>query len=385
LRRTISFIVTSALAVVPVIALASCAQTAHDDPTLHPPGGPARKAGETVVRDLSKYDFMTAFPKRFLEQRVAFTAACEMSSRSTDKSVAADAELLYKIGLDSQGPEDFASRLQGKFELVQIEAETAGGTAGPSAKEGMMTGYATPEFVVRSRPDERFRFPIYGDIRATHPELADKPRRELVAAEAARDAVIAWIDDPLGWALIETNGTARLKFDDGGMKDGKPRKRICVSRIATNGREWTSLGRWLANRGLVDGTYTFADVVRAAEKLPDQAAEAALDNERVVFFAVVDEKAFPPPLGLPAGKLLSAYSCAADQSIYPPGTVLIVFDRGEGVREPRSARFLFVHDAGGAIKGAGRIDLYFGEGIDAVAQAGQTRTPIEVYRLRRRN
>ena len=374
MRRTISFLLA--------LGLGACAQTAHDDPTLHPPGTPVRASGETVVRDLSRFDFMTAFPKRFLEQRVAFTAACEMSSRSADKSAAGDAELLYKIAMDAQGPEDFASRLQGKFELVQVEADPSSGT---SAKDGMMTGYASPEFVVRSKPDERFRFPIYGDIRATHPELADKPRRELVASDALRDSAIAWIDDPLGWALIETNGTARLKFDDGGIKDGKPRKRICISRVATNGREWTSLGRWLANRGLVDGSYTFADVVRASEKLPDKAAEAALDNERVVFFAVVDEKSFPPPLGLPAGKLLAAYSCAADQSIYPAGTVLVVFDRGEGVREPRSARFLFVHDAGGAIKGPGRIDLYFGEGVDAVAAAGQARTPIEVYRLRRRN
>ena len=374
MRRTISFLLA--------LGLGACAQTAHDDPTLHPPGTPVRASGETVVRDLSRFDFMTAFPKRFLEQRVAFTAACEMSSRSADKSVAADAELLYKIAMDAQGPEDFASRLQGKFELVQVQSDGAAS----DAREGMMTGYATPELVVRSKPDERYRFPIYGDLRATHPELADKPRREIIASEAARDAAIAWIDDPLGWALIETNGTARLKFDDGGLKDGKPRRRICISRIATNGRPWTSIGRWLANRGLVDSAgYTFADVVNASEKVPDKAAEAALDNERVVFFTIVDEKSFPPPLGLPAGKLLSAYSCAADQSIYPPGSVLVVFDRNVTGPAPRAARFLFVHDAGGAITGPGRIDLYCGEGVDSIAQAGQMRNPIEVYRLRRRN
>ena len=42
------------------------------------------------------------------------------------------------------------------------------------------------------------------------------------------------------------------------------------------------------------------------------------------------------------------------------------------------------HDAGGAIAGPGRIDVYSGEGIDAIVSAGKTRTPIEVYRLRRR-
>jgi membrane-bound lytic murein transglycosylase len=44
-----------------------------------------------------------------------------------------------------------------------------------------------------------------------------------------------------------------------------------------------------------------------------------------------------------------------------------------------------VQDAGGAIEGPGRIDAYFGDGIDALIRAGQTRTPIDVYRMRSRN
>ena len=52
---------------------------------------------------------------------------------------------------------------------------------------------------------------------------------------------------------------------------------------------------------------------------------------------------------------------------------------------PRTARFVFVQDAGGEIEGPGRIDAYFGDGIDALIRAGQTRTPIDVYRMRSRN
>ena len=363
------------------LALAGCAQTARDEPSLHPPGARAVAASETVVRDLTRFDFATAYPKRFLEQRLAFTAACDTSARSPNKAAAADADRLFDIGIEAKSPEDFVSQLQGAFELVQYSVADA-----PfPASEGMLTGYATPEVVVRSMPDERFRFPIFGDLRATHPELAGKPRREILASDAARTAAIAWIDDPLGWALVETNGTARLKFDDGGVEKGKPRRTIAISRVATNDRPWTSIGRWLANRGLLEtGTYTFADVARAAEAHPDKAEQAALDNERVVFFAEVRGEAFPPPVGITGGKLISGYSCAADQSIYPPGSVLIVIERGEGQREPRAARFLFVHDAGGAIAGPGRVDVYFGEGLESLANAGQTRRPIEVYRLRRR-
>lgn len=362
------------------LILQGCASTPAE-PTLHPPGPRPTATSERVIRDLSGFDFATAYPKRFLEQRLAFTAACDTSARSPNKAAAADADLLFDIGIDAKSPEDFVSRLQGAFELVQIAAENA---AFP-ADQGMLTGYATPEMVVRSKPDERFRFPIFGDLRASHPELADKPRREILASDAARTAAIAWIDDPLGWALVETNGTARLKFDDGGVEKGKPRRTIAISRVATNDRPWTSIGRWLANRGLLEAsTYTFADVARAAESHPDKAEQAALDNERVVFFAEVKGEAFPPPVGITGGKLISGYSCAADQSIYPPGSVLIVIERIEGQPEPRAARFLFVHDAGGAISGPGRVDVYFGEGLEALANAGQTRRPVEIYRLRRR-
>lgn len=379
--RTVSSIIASALACSVVPAGCGSARTT-DDPSLHPPGAPAGVAGETVIRDLARFDLVTAYPKRFLEQHLAFTASCDASSRSPDAGAAGDARLFFKLVSDARSPEDFASSLQGKFELVQVSVADASQS---KASEGMMTGYATPEFAVRSKPDERFRFPLFGDLRKSHPELTDKTRREILAVDSARADAIAWIDDPLAWALIETNGTARLRFADSGVDKGKPRREIFISRVATNGRPWTSIGRWLANRGLVDSAeYTFADVAKAAETHPDKAEEAALDNERVVFFAEVPERDFPPTVGLPGGKLMSGYSCAADQSIYPPGSILAVVERGENIREPRAARFLFVHDAGGAIAGPGRVDVYFGEGTDALLRAGQTRTPVEVYRLRRR-
>ncbi len=371
------------------VVLSGCARTTIDnDPTLHPPvakGAAPEVAGETVVRDLSRYDFLTAYPKRFIEQKVAFGASCDMSARSADKGVEADAKLLRKLFNDAKSPEDFASSLQGEFELVQV-AVNAGVPSGVlSGKDGMLTGYATPEVLVRSKPDERFRFPIVGDIRKSHPELIDKPRRELIASPAVRESAIAWVDDPLAWALIETNGSARLTFEDSGVEKGKSRRSIVISRVATNGKPWTSIGRWLANRGLVDSsTYTFADVAREAGAHPDKTEAAALDNERVVFFAVVSEAAFPPPIGVSGGGLMAGYSCAADQSIYPAGSVLVVVERDGQAGVLRPARFLFVHDAGGAIAGPGRVDAYFGEGTDALLKAGQARTPVEIFRLRRR-
>lgn len=373
--RRASGVLARTLAVVLSSGVVAACSSPPADPTLHPPSQGRAPEGSRSIRDLSRFDFITPYPKRFLEQRLAFTAACDTSARSPDEDAAADANLIFKLAIDSQNQEDFASRLQGAFELVQYDG----------GDQGMLTGYATPEVRVRSKPDERFRFPIFGDLRKVDPELATRPRREILASEPARAAAIAWVDDALAWALVETNGTARLEFDDGGVKSGKPRRSLAISRIATNGRPWTSIGRWLASRGIVDAaSYTLEDVARAAAASPEKTEEAALDNERVVFFEAVQGDGFPPPVGIKGGRLISGYSCAADQSLYPPGSVLVVIDRTEGLREPRSARILFVHDAGGAISGPGRIDVYSGQGTEAIVNAGKTRTPVEVYRLRRR-
>jgi len=49
-------------------------------------------------------------------------------------------------------------------------------------------------------------------------------------------------------------------------------------------------------------------------------------------------------------------------------------------REPFE-KFFMVQDTGGAIRGGGRVDIYFGEGDEALFYAGQTASKGEVYLL----
>ena len=308
------------------IVIASCAQPMRVEPSLLPPQA-AAEGGNEFTFSTEGIDFTAAFPKRDVPQRVAFLAACNISSGAIDPESANDAVA----------------------------------------------------------PDEMFRFPIFGDMRMSSPELAALPRAELIRSPVARANAIAWIDDPLAWAIVETNGTARLL-----VEDAPSGRELLVTRIATNDRPWTSLGRALAARGLIESaTYTLSDVAAAAERYPREAEAAVLENERVVFFALADNENFPPVLGLPFGKLVGGYSCAADQSIYPAGSVLVVVERptqeSADSKAKRPARILFVHDAGGAIAGSSRVDVYFGQGTEALIRAGATRVPVDVYRLELRD
>ncbi|MFM7260963.1 MAG: MltA domain-containing protein [bacterium] len=349
--------------------------TSAVEPTLTPPSSrPASGAQERV--DLRTFDLASAFPKRNLDRRMAFLAACDVSLNTADPDARRDVRVLLDTYREANDPAQFAELLSQRFEAIRIAPAT------PAANDGLMTGYATPVVTVRMNPDDRFRFPILADLRgievdASGVDLATKPRRAMLASEATRTRAIAWTNDPFVWALVETNGTAILRIEG-------TRKDIMISRIATNGREFRSIGRGLADRGLVDPkTATLADVARAAEANPREAEAAALDNERVVFFRICDPADFPPVLGLPKGELVSGYSCAADQSVYPPGSVLLVTER-DAKGAVRPVRVLFVHDAGGAISGPQRVDAYFGSGNAAIREAGAMRFSVEVHRLRAR-
>jgi membrane-bound lytic murein transglycosylase A len=402
MRMSVSVVSAAVLAICLACAVAGCAAPADrpavatrgstdrapgasrraGDATLHPPAdGVESQLREVVVAWPEALPLETIFPKRDLEQRMAFIAACDMSMRARDRDAVDDAKALAALYAEFTDPQLFAEALRERFELVRVE-QVAGGAAPTteSAASGLMTGYATPFVEARLRPDERYRFPLFGDLRKDSPELAVAPRREILSSESARKSVLAWVDDPLLWALVETNGTARLEID---TPSGA--KSLLLSRVATNGRPWTGLGRALAARGLVpaDGT-TLADVAQAARANPAAAEAAAMENERVVFFAAVGSNAFPPALGIAGARLVPGYSCAADQSIYAPGSALLVVDGSPADGRAMPPRLLFVHDAGGAIRGPQRIDAYRGQGTEPLLKAGELREPVTVYRLTRR-
>jgi membrane-bound lytic murein transglycosylase len=358
------------------LALASCTTPHTYEPSLHPPTHEQGVATTTfVTRPWSEVDIAAAYPKNDFARRVAFLMACDVSAKSSDASALAESAALLEIYKSSTTAEEFAQEIQARFELVEcvpLDAQTAGAP--------LMTGYATVVVDARVQEDPDFNYPIFGDVRVNHSEFAALPRRELMALPAARTDVIAWVRDPLSLALVETNGTAHLLIE---TSEGKREARI--SRVATNGRAWTSLGSALASRGLLDAkTYTLNDVIREATSNPAIAHEALLDNERVVFFASTRADLFPPTVGLQGGKLVAGYSCAADQSVYPAGSILVTTDQEQGSTAPRAARLVFVHDAGGAITGPRRVDAYFGEGMEALYRAGEMRAAIGVYRLRLR-
>lgn len=341
------------------------------DPSLHPPQGGAGAMRLVRGPELDVLAPGRIYPTADVPSRMRFMEAIDNCGRAGDAGVLADALALRQAFESSKDEAGFLQALSERFTAWEsVPADTG---AKPAA--GLVTGYATPVVRAKRRADSRFRYPLFVDLRRRFPEIAEASRRQILATPGVASQAIAWVSDPLAWSLIETNGSGRLVFDDG----IEPAE-LCISRVATNGRAWTGMGRWFAERGLIDKpNYTLADVRTTAYIHPEKAEMAALDNERVVYFAIIDPTRFPTTLGLPGGQLIAGWSCAADQSVYPPGSILLLVEEADG---KQVGHLLFVHDSGGAIAGPQRVDCYLGEGDAALTRAGELRGAARVYRLR---
>jgi membrane-bound lytic murein transglycosylase A len=82
-----------------------------------------------------------------------------------------------------------------------------------------------------------------------------------------------------------------------------------------------------------------------------------------------------------AGMEVSAErTIATDNNFYPKGA-LAFLDIADPLTQERKPRLVFDQDTGGAIKGGGHIDLYFGSGEEAYQKAGIMKQIGRLYYL----
>ena len=103
-------------------------------------------------------------------------------------------------------------------------------------------------------------------------------------------------------------------------------------------------------------------------------------NQRYIFFRPV----ITGPIGSIGVPLTAGRSIAADASVYPPGSLAFVRVLPRSQPDATSAapvfsRLVAIQDAGTAITGPGRIDVFFGTGTTAESIAGELRNPGELY------
>ena len=117
---------------------------------------------------------------------------------------------------------------------------------------------------------------------------------------------------------------------------------------------------------------------------PEMVDEVLNYNPSFVFFRVLDGSA----LGSLNVPITPGRSIALDSRLFPPGALAfissqkpVIDDKGGITRWETLTRFALNQDTGGAIRGSGRADLFWGSGPHAEIAAGHMKHEGDLYIL----
>ena len=166
------------------------------------------------------------------------------------------------------------------------------------------------------------------------------------------------------------------------MDGGTP---VHVHYHTTNGHPYKSIGALLIREGKVAREEMSMQKIRSyLQEHPDEVDDVLNYNPSYVFFMLDKEG----PFGCYATKVTAGRSVALEKRIFPAAAVgfmtsqkPVVDDAGNISKWIDFSRFVLNQDTGGAIKGPGRADLFWGDGPYAEIAAGHMQHPGELYFL----
>ena len=268
--------------------------------------------------------------------------------------------------------------------------------------EVLFTGYYEPHLSGRLTPDEEFRFPIYAlpdDIlKIDLSAFGDKYKGVTIVGRYTGETVVpyydrreideedvlmgkaeplAWLQDPVDLFFLQIQGSGKVFLDTGEV--------INVHYHGSNGRPYRSIGTLLIEEQKIPKEEMSMQKIRAyLNDHPDEMATVFNYNPSYVFFKLESEG----PLGYISVLLTPGRSIALDRRIFPPAALAfiqtekpVVDSSGQIDSWTDFSRFVLNQDTGGAIRGPGRADLFWGNGPYAEIAAGHLAHTGKLYFL----
>ncbi|OPY10878.1 MAG: Membrane-bound lytic murein transglycosylase A precursor [Syntrophus sp. PtaB.Bin001] len=252
----------------------------------------------------------------------------------------------------------------------------------------LYTGYFTPIFYGSTKPDDRFKYPLYGppeDLvkengvtlgRKTDEGISTYPSRaEIESSGMLKGREIIWLADPFEVYIAHAQGSAKIRQPDGSL--------IGIGYAANNGHEYKSVALQMVADGKISrDQMSMSKMIAYFKAHPDEVSKYTRLNPRFVFFRIIDG----PPRGTINEPVTALRTIATDKSIYPRAclafisTTLPRANGSEVVQAPYSG-FALDQDSGGAIRAPGRCDVYMGQGDEAGRLAGSTYREGRLYYL----
>ncbi|UCG14681.1 MAG: MltA domain-containing protein [Deltaproteobacteria bacterium] len=268
--------------------------------------------------------------------------------------------------------------------------------------EVLFTGYFEPTLLGSLTPDENYRFPIYGvpddlvkiDLgrfrdRYQGVRLVGRYEGKRVVPYYSREEIdsdglllgkgyeLVWVADPVERFFLQIQGSGRIRLLNN--------ESFRINYAASNGWPYRSIGKLMIDNNLIPKEAMSMQAIRRyLKKHPERIEEILNYNQSYVFFQVVDAG----PMGSISVSLTPGRSIATDPRFFPRGALAFIecakpiFARDGVIMDWQPfRRYVLNQDSGGAIRGPGRVDLYWGSGPYSRIAAGHLKHPGSLYFL----
>ncbi len=268
----------------------------------------------------------------------------------------------------------------------------------------LVTGYYEPELACRTAPDDAYQYPLYkrpDDILEVDLKQFGSgfPANKLIArldgkkvvpyfsredidrknVLSGKDLELLWCSDLLDIYTLQVQGSGKADLGGGNV--------VSILFDGQNGRPYKSIGKYLLDAGIIPKEGMSLQTIRQyLRDNPDKAAAILDQNPSYVFFRMDTG----PSVGNIKVPLTPGRSIATDSRLLPKGALAMiattkpVIENGQVTRWVPFTRFVVNQDTGGAIKGPGRVDLFWGAGQEAELGAGAMQQEGELYFLMRK-
>jgi membrane-bound lytic murein transglycosylase A len=249
----------------------------------------------------------------------------------------------------------------------------------------LFTAYYEPLYLASRKPTKEFRYPAYRyppDLKSwTRPHPT---RLELEGADGLQGGKgklkgleLFWFRDRLEPYIIQIQGSGKLKLTDG--------TQTTIGYAGNTAYNYRSLGRSLVDDGKFPLEGLNMPIILDYFRKNPQDLNIYIPRDRsFVFFEETYGKPAQGSIGVP---VTPERSIATDKSLMPPGALALIrapfpyINKSNKIEHRLVSRYVLDQDAGGAIKGAGRVDYFLGTGEAAGDRAGVTVSNGQLFYL----
>ncbi len=307
----------------------------------------------------------------------------------TAREVEASLRLFLETVQTYEGPA-LQQELQKKFRFLESKNDTG---------SAFFTGYYEPMLEGDLQPSKEYPVPLYAmpddlirvDLGLFKEEFKGKrilgrvkgkrfvpydSRNEIAYENSLKDRAkpLAYVRNDVDLFFLQIQGSGLLRLPNGDLKR--------VNYAGQNGHPYRAIGRLLIQENKISRAKMSMQAIKTyLKEHPDEVPDILNYNPSYTFFRSVEEG----PLGYIEVPLTPHRSIAMDRKLIPRGALAFieteepVFDHDHVIDYQPVHRFVLVQDTGGAIRGHGRADLFWGHGKEAELKAGHMKQRGRIF------